>query len=173
MNIQNINSFGSGQIKFKASGQENSPKEGEKAPTFLDVFTTSAKNSADLNDTVEVPRTIFKGYLSFMAGTTLGAIAPFAKGKKPLFATLSIAAGALALLGTYFFVRPYVIKGANQKPSETKTEIEVQLVDEEEKPVEKETSPKEVSEKPEIEKPQETPTNNNPEEKTLPSQIKQ
>jgi hypothetical protein len=90
MNIQNINSFGSGQIKFKASNQENSPKEREKAPTFLDVFTTSAKNSADLNDTVEVPRTIFKGYLSFMAGTTLGAIAPFAKGKMPLLRRLAL-----------------------------------------------------------------------------------
>jgi hypothetical protein len=82
----------------------------------------------------------------------------------------------LALLGTYFFGKTVCYKRSNQKPSETKTEIEVQWLMKKKNPVEKETAPKEVSKKPEIEKPQEKPQetpNNNPEIKTVPSQIQQ
>ena len=44
----------------------NNKKEG-----FLEKFHTAAKNSADMTDTILVPRTIFKGYLGIMAGTML------------------------------------------------------------------------------------------------------
>ncbi len=125
MNVQGTNFFNK-QVNFKAFSDNKSSTENKKGPTFLDVVTTSAKNSADLNDTIEVPRTIFKGYLSFMAGTALGALAPLAKNRKYLSKGLNIAASALALLGTYFFVRPYVIKDANPKKQaglDTKADI--------------------------------------------------
>lgn len=90
---------------------------GQKFDSFIDKFSTSVKNSADLNDTVTVPRTIFKGYFSFMIGTTLLTIGAFSKNNivKKIF---NIPGGLIALLGTYFFVRPYLIKSKQpeQKP---------------------------------------------------------
>lgn len=39
--------------------------------SFLDKIHESTKNSADMTDSIVVPRTIFKGYLGIMGGTTL------------------------------------------------------------------------------------------------------
>lgn len=105
--------------KFRALSEDKATNETE--PTqhakagFLDKFETSIRNSADLNDTIKVPRTIFKGYLAFMASTTLVTLASFAKTKYPKSATVmnTISAG-LALWGTYSFVRPYIIKTPQQ-----------------------------------------------------------
>ncbi len=81
-----------------------------KNQTFLDKFHTYSKNSADMNDTVIVPRTIFKGYLGVMLGTTLvtlgGVFNKHPKTNKTLMTT-----GLLAsLYGTWAFVRPFIIK---------------------------------------------------------------
>ncbi len=78
---------------------------------FLDKFYTSIKNSSDLNDTVAVPRTIFKGYLAFMTGTALSGISAMAKNKYPkMSGALNILSIGLIIFGTFSFVRPYLIK---------------------------------------------------------------
>ena len=43
--------------------------------SFLDRIHENTRNSADMTDTIVVPRTIFKGYLGIMAGTTLVTLA--------------------------------------------------------------------------------------------------
>lgn len=77
---------------------------------ILDKIHESAKNSADMTDTIVVPRTIFKGYLGIMVGTsllTLGSLMnKFAKTSK----TLSLAGVLASLYGTWAFVRPFVLK---------------------------------------------------------------
>ena len=39
--------------------------------SWLDKIHEKTKNSADMTDTIVVPRTIFKGYLGIMTGTTI------------------------------------------------------------------------------------------------------
>ena len=82
----------------------------EKKETFLEKFHSCAKNSADMTDTILVPRTIFKGYLGIMLGTTLvtlgGLFNKHIKTKTALMTTGLIA----SLYGTYAFVRPFIIK---------------------------------------------------------------
>ena len=94
---------------------ENSSKDAIKKAGFLDKFETGIINSADLNDTVQVPRTIFKGYLAFFAGTTLPAIGAIIKKKAPKITTVFNVASALLLIyGTFSFVRPYIIKNSSE-----------------------------------------------------------
>lgn len=83
---------------------------GEK---FTDRFQNHIKNSADMNDTVVVPRTIFKGYLAFMAGTTLTSIGLLFKNKPNINKALNITGLLTCLYGTWAFVRPFVIKDKN------------------------------------------------------------
>lgn len=82
-----------------------------KKKPFTDNFYTKIKNSADMTDTVSVPRTVFKGYLAFMGGaflTTIGAnISKYSKG---ISTGLNIAGVASMIYGTYSFVRPYIFK---------------------------------------------------------------
>lgn len=87
-----------------------------KKPT--DRFETYIKNTADMNDCIAVPRTIFKGYLGVMFGTALASIAGMLKPSK-IKTGLNIAAIGLSAFGTWSFARPYVLKGAvpNAKPS--------------------------------------------------------
>ena len=78
---------------------------------FTDKFQDRLKNSADMSDCISVPRTIFKGYLGIMTGTTALTIGSFIKNpvaKK----VLSIGGLATSLYGTWSFVRPYILKGA-------------------------------------------------------------
>lgn len=79
---------------------------------FLSKFHEKAKNSADMTDTIVVPRTIFKGYLGIMGGTTLltlgGLLNKHAKTSK----TLSIAGLLTSMYGTWAFVRPFILKDA-------------------------------------------------------------
>ena len=84
------------------SGQENLK--------FTDKFYAYTKNQGDMNDTVVVPRTIFKGYLAFMAGTTFTSLAGLARKQKWLNTSLNIAGIATCLYGTWAFVRPFVVK---------------------------------------------------------------
>ena len=91
------------------NGASNGKKE-----TFLEKFHTSTKNSADMTDTILVPRTIFKGYLGIMTGTTLVTLGGLVnKTKHPKLFKGTMAAGLLtSLYGTYAFVRPFIIKDA-------------------------------------------------------------
>lgn len=77
---------------------------------FTDKFQNHVKNSADMNDTVVVPRTIFKGYLAFMAGTTLTSLGLILKNSKWLNKTLNVTGILACLYGTWAFVRPFVLK---------------------------------------------------------------
>lgn len=86
----------------------NNKKEG-----FLEKFHTAAKNSADMTDTILVPRTIFKGYLGIMAGTTLMTAGGLLGQKMAKTSKVLSLSGLLAsLYGTYAFVRPFIIKDA-------------------------------------------------------------
>ncbi|MBR3889244.1 hypothetical protein IKJ53_01890 [bacterium] len=99
--INGVNMLGSSQTVDKKS---------VKKP-FTDNFQNKIKNSADMADCVNVPRTIFKGYLSFMAGTTMMTVASFFKAPV-VRKSLSVAGSLVALAGTWCFVRPYVVKDA-------------------------------------------------------------
>lgn len=105
MNIQKISAI---TPNFNA----NKPNKKE---SVLDKFHTGIKNSADMNDTIEVPRTIFKGYMAFTASTSLGALAGLLKKFKTLSTVLTTLSVVSGLWGTYSFVRPYLI---NDKKSE-------------------------------------------------------
>ena len=81
-------------------------------PGFLDKIHSYTKNSADMTDTIVVPRTIFKGYLGIMVGTTLVTLGSLAS-KMPKFSkALSVAGLLISMYGTYAFVRPFIIKDA-------------------------------------------------------------
>ena len=62
---------------------------------FTDNFQTKLKNSADMSDCITVPRTIFKGYLGVMTGTTLATVAGLTK-NKTLKTTLMLTGAALS-----------------------------------------------------------------------------
>ena len=66
---------------------------------------------------VTVPRTIFKGYLCFTAGTMVNTIASFIKNDK-LSSPLKIIGCLASIYGTYNFVKPFLIREENL----TKTE---------------------------------------------------
>lgn len=86
---------------------KNSPKKHD----ILEKFHSAAKNSADMTDTILVPRTIFKGYLGIMAGTTLVTVGSLiAKSLPKISKAFSLSGLAASLYGTYAFVRPFVIK---------------------------------------------------------------
>ncbi len=91
---------------FKSATEQ--PKE-----KFTDKFSSRIKNSADLNDCVAVPRSVFKGYLAFMLGTgalTLGSFLP--QKAKALRNTVLIGGNLVNTYGIWSFVRPYIIKDA-------------------------------------------------------------
>lgn len=83
--------------------------------SFLDDIHSKVRNASDMTDTIVVPRTIFKGYLGIMTGTTLvtlGGLIDRAKHPKVFKGTM--AAGLLtSLYGTWAFVRPFIVKDAN------------------------------------------------------------
>ncbi|CCY63866.1 MAG: hypothetical protein ACLSA2_10620 [Candidatus Gastranaerophilaceae bacterium] len=84
----------------------------QKREGFLEKFHTCTKNSADMTDTIVVPRTIFKGYLGIMTGTTLVTLGGLLN-KHPKTNKTLIGAGLLtSLYGTWAFVRPFIIKDA-------------------------------------------------------------
>lgn len=121
MNVSVIDAY---KPSFKSDKIKDTPKNTSKNPEnnsgFLDKFETRVINSADLNDTVKVPRTIFKGYLAFMVGTALLTLAPIAKKNKhlKLANTLTITAAALTTYGTFSFARPYIIKGRGENKNQ-------------------------------------------------------
>lgn len=85
----------------------------QKKENFTDKFSSRIKNSADLNDCVAVPRSVFKGYLAFMLGTaalTLGSFLPTKA--KALKTSVLIGGNLVNTYGIWSFVRPYIIKDA-------------------------------------------------------------
>jgi hypothetical protein len=99
-------------MKISAISQNQRPSFGSTNTDFLEKFHEKAKNSADMTDTILVPRTIFKGYLGIMSGTTLVTIGALLGKFKTLSKTLSISGLLASMYGTYAFVRPYIIKDA-------------------------------------------------------------
>lgn len=91
-------------VKFTAGNTSNTKFD------LLTSFHEKAKNSADMTDTVVVPRTIFKGYLAFMLGTTLTSFASILKKHKKISGFFNVTGLMSCLYGTYAFVRPFVIK---------------------------------------------------------------
>lgn len=87
--------------------------EQPKKTGLLEKFHENTKNLSDMTDTIVVPRTIFKGYLGIMTGTTLVTLGSLL-GKKMAKTSkaLSIAGLVTSLYGTYAFVRPFIIKDA-------------------------------------------------------------
>lgn len=81
-----------------------------KKRDFLNQFHEKAKNSADMTDTILVPRTIFKGYLGIMTGTTLLTLGSLLNKYKNFSKGLNIAGVLTSMYGTYAFVRPFIIK---------------------------------------------------------------
>lgn len=103
--IKVINSFNT--FKNTPDAKSYAP---QKEKSFLDKFETGIVNSADLNDTIKVPRTIFKGYMAFMVSSTLLAISTIFNKNKAFTTTLNVASALTALYGTFSFTRPYLIK---------------------------------------------------------------
>ena len=97
------------QVNMRGNSQAIEQKQAKKP--FTNKFQENLKNSADMSDCITVPRTIFKGYLSFMIGTTMMTVSSFTK-SPAVKKGLSIAGSLTALAGTWFFVRPYVVKNA-------------------------------------------------------------
>ncbi len=81
---------------------------------LLDKIHENTRNTADMTDTVVVPRTIFKGYLGIMTGTTLVTLSGIVnKAKSPKLYKGTLGAGLLtSMYGTWAFVRPYILKDA-------------------------------------------------------------
>jgi len=82
----------------------------QKKQSFLDRLHTYTKNSADMNDTVIVPRTIFKGYLGVMAGTTLVTLGGLFNKHPKTNKTFMITGLLASMYGTWAFVRPFIVK---------------------------------------------------------------
>jgi hypothetical protein len=99
-------------MKISAINQAQRPSFSSVNSDFLEKFHEKTKNSADMTDTILVPRTIFKGYLGIMSGTTLVTLGALLGKFKLLSKTLSITGLLASLYGTYAFVRPYIIKDA-------------------------------------------------------------
>lgn len=86
----------------------------KKRKSFLDDIQSKVRNSSDMTDSIVVPRTIFKGYLGIMAGTTLVTLGGLVdKNKHSKIFKSTMATGLLtSLYGTWAFVRPFIIKDA-------------------------------------------------------------
>lgn len=106
MNITKIstNSFTS------SSTQEATRKK--NSTDFLKIFHDKVKNSADMTDSILVPRTIFKGYLGIMTGTTLLTLSSLSGKHHKISKPLGILGALTSLYGTWAFVRPFIVKDA-------------------------------------------------------------
>ena len=91
----------------------SSSRTENKKSDFLNKFHEKTRNSADMTDTIVVPRTIFKGYLGIMTGTTLLTLGSILNNYKKLSRGLSLAGALTSLYGTWAFVRPFIIKDCN------------------------------------------------------------
>ena len=100
------NSLQNGEIKTR-----NTDYSGYK-PDIADFISSKVVNKRDIEDTVTMPRAIFKGYMCFTAGTAISAITTGLKQNK-FTKGLNIAGSVLSIFGTYNFVKPFLIKQEN------------------------------------------------------------
>lgn len=84
------------------------PKD-EYKPDFLDKLSNHVVSRRDLTDNVTVPRSIFKGYLCFTAGSALSSISCMLKQGKATKG-LGVAGALLSIYGTYNFVKSFLVK---------------------------------------------------------------
>lgn len=106
--LENIKMPVSVQSETKAVKKQETPKLDYK-PDLLDIASEKIINKRDITDTVTMPRAIFKGYLCFTAGTAINAIAGMLKNDKAKKG-LGIAGSLISILGTFNFVKPFLIK---------------------------------------------------------------
>lgn len=90
----------------------NQNKQNHKKDILSQIHERT-KNSSDMTDTILVPRTIFKGYLGIMSGTTLLTLGSFLNNFPKISKTLSVSGLLASLYGTWAFVRPFIIKDCN------------------------------------------------------------
>ncbi len=103
--------FSSAQVQDPVEVKDETksiPKKPVKKASFLDKFETGIKNADYLNDKIQLPRTTFQGYLAFMASAALTTLASISKGKTRI--ALSILSASSLMLGSFYFVRPYIFK---------------------------------------------------------------
>ena len=112
MNINRI------QPVFTSKLQEKKPDKKD----YLAMFYEKTKNAADMTDAILVPRTIFKGYLGIMAGTTMLTLGSLLSKHPKVSKSLSVAGALTSLYGTWAFVRPFIIK--DSKGVTTKHDLE-------------------------------------------------
>ena len=86
-----------------------SVKKDEYKPDVIDKISEKVVNKRDLNDMVSVPRSIFKGYMFFTFGTAVNAIGGLIK-KDKITKGFAIAGSILSIIGTYNFVKPFLIR---------------------------------------------------------------
>ena len=96
--------------KTNVKNNTNINSKQEYKPDILDIFSEKVVNRRDITDTVTVPRSIFKGYMCFTAGTALNLIASKMK-QTDLAKYLGIAGSLISICGTYNFVKSFLIKG--------------------------------------------------------------
>lgn len=113
MNIlANINELPKGNLQKSTQPdikKETPLKKDAYKPDVLDFLSEKVVNKNDLNDMVTTPRAIFKGYLCFTAGTAINTIASFIKNNK-IANPLKILGCIVSIIGTYNFVKPYLIR---------------------------------------------------------------
>ena len=99
-------------VSIKSSNNFSGVSQSRKS--WLDRIHENTRNNADMTDAIVVPRTIFKGYLGIMTGTTIVTLGGLVnKAKHPNIFKGTMAAGLLAsLYGTWAFVRPFIVKDA-------------------------------------------------------------
>ncbi len=110
-------SMGQENIEVKPVKQEAQKPKLDYKPDLLDIASEKIISNHDINDTVTMPRAIFKGYLCFTAGTAINAIAGMLK-KGKLSKGLAIAGSLISILGTFNFVKPFLKKEKNLTETE-------------------------------------------------------
>lgn len=90
----------------------SSPKEqpSQYPPSMFDKIMEKVVNKRDLQDTVTVPRSIFKGYLGIMMGTTILTLGSFIPKLPKTSNLLKIAGLVISAIGTFDFVKPFFIR---------------------------------------------------------------
>lgn len=108
-NIQNVNMSNTMTDVKPEIKPEIKLKEQAYKPDVFDFLSEKVVNKNDLNDMVTTPRAIFKGYLCFTVGTMINTVAGFIKNEK-LANPLKVVGILTSILGTYNFVKPYLIR---------------------------------------------------------------
>ncbi len=91
----------------------------ESKKDILDIFSEKVVNKKDINDMVEAPRSIFKGYLCFTTGSSLTLIGSLIKNKS-INKITTILGALISIYGTFNFVKPFLIKNKDLTKPEKK-----------------------------------------------------